>query len=302
MAISWRGVFPAVTTQFKDDYAVDMEATRRSIQALLRDGVGGLIVLGTVGENGSLTADEKRSVLALAVETVGRRVPVVAGAAEMTTDAACRFARDAKRIGVDGLMTMPAVGYPAKPRETLAHFRAIAAATDLPIMLYNNPPVYRTDVTADMIVKLADCATIVAVKESSGDMPRYTDIRNATGDRFTLFCGLDTVVLESVLLGCVGWVSGMSNIFPVEGNRLFDLALAGRYAEARRIYDWFMPLLHLDARPDLVQCIKFCEQMAGRGHERTRPPRLALEGAERAHVEALMKKAMAERPKLKLAA
>ena len=299
--VAWRGVFPAVTTQFREDFSLDIPATQKVIDGLVRDGVSGLIICGTVGEGTSLAADEKRRVLAAAVEAAGRRVPVIAGVAEYTTQMACDLARDCEKAGVDGLMVMPAMVYSAKPAETVAHFRSVAQASALPVMVYNNPPIYRTDVTPGMLAELADCETIVCIKESSGATARYADIRRIMGDRLVLFCGLDDVVVESVMLGCVGWVSGLSNAFPQEGNRLFELAAAGRYAEAQPLYDWFMPLLHLDARPDLVQCIKLCEQIMGRGSERTRPPRLALAGADRAHVERLMKEALATRPTLKLA-
>jgi 4-hydroxy-tetrahydrodipicolinate synthase len=199
---------------------------------------------------------------------------------------------------MDGIMVMPALVYSAKPHETAAHFRGVAKATDLPLMVYNNPPIYRNDVTPDILASLADCDTIVCFKESSGDTRRFTDVRNLVGDRFVMFAGLDDVVVESVLVGAVGWVSGMSNVFPREGETLFRLARARRYDELRPLYDWFMPLLHLDARPDLVQCIKLCEHIAGRGTYLTRPPRLPLEGAERAAVEQIMRKAMETRPKL----
>ena len=298
----WEGVFPAVTTQFDKQFRVDIDATKRVIDALIRDGVDGLIICGTVGEGTSLTAQEKRAVLEAAVGAARKRVPVVAGVAEFTTGLAAELARDCERIGVDGLMVMPAMVYSAKPHETLAHFRGVAKASSLPIMVYNNPPIYKTDVTPDMIAALADCETIVCVKESAGFTSRYVDLHNAVGDRFILFCGLDDVIVESVLLGCVGWVSGMSNVFPREGNRLFKLARAGKWQEAMELYRWFMPILHLDARPDLVQCIKLCEQIMGRGSERTRAPRLALEGAARAEVETIMKRALATRPKFDQAA
>ena len=300
--IGWRGVFPAVTTQFREDFSVDYAATQKVIEGLIRDGVSGLIICGTVGEGTSLTAEEKRKVLSAAVEVTRKRVPVIAGVAEYTTAMAGDLARDCQKIGLDGLMVMPAMVYSAKPAETVAHFRSVAAASDLPIMVYNNPPIYKTDVTPQMLAELADCDTVVCIKELSGATARYADIRNTMGDRLVLFCGLDDVVVELVMLGCVGWVSGMSNAFPHEGNRLFELAIAGRYDEARPLYDWFMPLLHLDARPDLVQCIKLCEQIMGRGSERTRPPRLALQGAERAYVEKLMAEALRTRPAVKLAA
>jgi 4-hydroxy-tetrahydrodipicolinate synthase len=301
MKVDWRGVFPAVTTQFRADFSLDLEATQRVIGALLRDGVDGLIVCGTVGEGTSLSAEEKRRVLAAAKEVAGGRVPVLAGVAEYTTELASGLARDAEKLGLDGLMVLPAMVYGGKPRELLQHFRAVAGASGLPVMLYNNPPVYRADVTAEMAASLADVKTIAAIKESSGDTRRFVDLQNLVGDRFTLFCGLDDVVVESVLLGAVGWVSGMSNVFPRESNDLFRLAIEGKWEEARALYRWFMPLLHLDARADLVQCIKLCEQIAGRGSERTRPPRLALEGAERAEVERLMREAMAKRPSPKAA-
>jgi 4-hydroxy-tetrahydrodipicolinate synthase len=300
--IGWRGVFPAVTTQFREDFSVDLPATQKVVDGLIRDGVSGLIICGTVGEGTSLSAEEKRQVLGAAIEATKKRVPVVAGVAEYATAMACALARDCQTLGVDGLMVMPAMVYSAKPAETVAHFRTVAKASDLPIMVYNNPPIYKTDVTPEMLSELADCETVVCIKESSGATARFADIRRIMGDRLVLFCGLDDVVVESILLGCVGWVSGLSNAFPQEANRLFDLAIAGRFAEAQPLYDWFMPLLHLDARADLVQCIKLCEQIMGRGSERTRPPRLPLAGAERTYVERLMREALATRPAVKLAA
>src|SRR5829696_1983653 len=279
--IGWEGVFPAVTTQFREDHSLDIEATARVIDALVRDGVSGLIVCGTVGENTSLSRHEK-----------------VAGIAEFTTAFARETAREAARVGIDGVMVMPALVYSSKPHETAAHFRAVSQATDLPVMVYNNPPIYKNDVTPDILASLADCDTIVCFKDSSGDTRRFVDTRNIVGDRFVLFAGLDDVVVESVMMGAVGWVSGMSNAFPREGETLFRLARAGRFAEAMPLYEWFMPLLHLDARPDLVQCIKLCEAIMGRGSALTRPPRLPLEGADKAHVEAVMAQALKARPKL----
>jgi len=301
MSVGWRGVFPAVTTQFRADLSVDLEATQRVVGALVRDGVDGLVVCGTVGEGTSLSAEEKRRVLAAAKEAAAGRVPVIAGVAECTSELAAALARDAEKIGLDGLMVLPAMVYGGKPRELVRHFRTVAGASGLPIMLHHTPPVYRADVTPEIAAALADVPTVVAIKESSGDTRRFVDLQNLVGERFTLFCGLDDVVLESVLLGAVGWVSGLSNVFPRESNALFRLASEGRWEEARALYRWFMPLLHLDARPDLVQCIKLCEQIAGRGSERTRPPRLPLEGEERAEVERLMREALATRPQLEAA-
>jgi 1-pyrroline-4-hydroxy-2-carboxylate deaminase len=296
--IGWEGVFPAVTTQFKPNYELDLDATAKVLDGLIRDGVSGLIVCGTVGENTSLSRSEKVAVMETAKSVARGRVPVIAGIAEFTTQFASEVAKEAARIGVDGVMVMPALVYSSKPHETAAHFRGVAKATDLPVMVYNNPPIYKNDVTPDILASLADCETIVCFKDSSGDTRRFIDTKNMVGDRFVLFAGLDDVVVESVMLGAEGWISGMSNAFPQEGETLFRLAKAGRYEEARALYEWFMPLLHLDARPDLVQCIKLCEHIMGRGSALTRPPRLPLEGADKAAVEAVMDKALKNRPKL----
>src|SRR5687767_10614447 len=296
--IGWEGVFPAVTTQFKANYDLDLDATAKVLDGLIRDGVSGLIVCGTVGENTSLSRSEKVAVMETAKSVSRGRVPVIAGIAEFTTQFASEVAEEAARVGVDGVMVMPALVYSSKPHETAAHFRGVAKAVDLPIMVYNNPPIYKNDVTPEILASLADCETIVCFKDSSGDTRRFIDTKNMVGDRFVLFAGLDDVVVESVMLGAEGWISGMSNAFPQEGETLFRLAKAGRYEEARALYEWFMPLLHLDARPDLVQCIKLCEEIMGRGSALTRPPRLPLEGADRAHVEAVMDKALKNRPKL----
>jgi dihydrodipicolinate synthase/N-acetylneuraminate lyase len=296
--ISWEGVFPAVTTQFHNDLSLDIDATAKVMDNLIRDGVSGLIVCGSVGENTSLASHEKIAVMEAAKSVAAGRVPVLCGIAEFTTAFAVETAKEADRIGIDGIMVMPALVYSSKPHETAQHFRTVASATDLPVMLYNNPPIYKNDVTPDILASLADVDTVVCFKDSSGDTRRFIDTRNMVGDRFVLFAGLDDVIVESVAMGAVGWVSGMSNAFPREGETLFRLARAGRYAEAMPLYEWFMPLLHLDARPDLVQCIKLCENIMGRGTALTRPPRLALLPHEKAEVEAMMAKALANQPKL----
>ncbi len=297
-AVSWQGVFPAVTTQFREDFSLDLDATARVIEGLVRDGVSGLVVCGTVGENTSLSRSEKMQVVEVAKSVAAGRVPVICGVAEFTTPFAIETAREAARLGVDGIMLMPALVYSAKPHESVAHFRGVARATDVPVMVYNNPPIYKNDITPDILAQLVDCDTIVCFKDSSGETRRFIDTRNRVGDRFVLFAGLDDVVVESIAVGAVGWVSGLSNAFPREGETLFRLARAGRFAEAMPLYEWFMPLLHLDARPDLVQCIKLCEHLAGRGSWRTRPPRLALPQADRELVEQLMAQALAHRPVL----
>jgi 4-hydroxy-tetrahydrodipicolinate synthase len=268
------------------------------VSNLVKDGVSGLVVCGTVGENTSLNTSEKMAVIEAARDAAGGKVPVIAGVAEFTTEFARQTVREAQRVGVDGVMVMPALVYSAKPHETASHFRAVASSTDLPVMVYNNPPIYKNDVTPDVLIALQDCENIVCFKDSSGDTRRFIDLRNAVGDRFVLFAGLDDVVVESVAVGAEGWVSGMSNVFPKEGETLFRLAKQKRFDEALALYRWFMPLLHLDARPDLVHCIKLCEELVDRGSALTRPPRLALEGDALAHVRSVMKQALATRPQL----
>ena len=296
LTCTWSGVFPAATTQFDRNLAVDLRATQEVQTALARDGVHGMVLLGTVGENNSLDPQEKRAVLTAAVEALGGKIPLIAGVSEFTTAAAAAYARDAERIGLDGLMVLPGMVYVATPAELEQHFRTVAAATALPIMLYNNPPAYRVNIDLDTLKRLADVPNIVALKESAPDPRRFTDVINAVGERFVLFAGLDDVVLEGLLLGAHGWVSGLTNAFPAESLALYAAVRAGDLDQARRIYRWFMPLLHLDAEHDLVQSIKLAEQIMGRGSERVRAPRLPLGGARRAEVSAMVELARDTRP------
>jgi 4-hydroxy-tetrahydrodipicolinate synthase len=296
LSCRWSGVFPAATTQFDADLLVDIAATQAVQAALVADGVHGLVVLGTVGENNSLTAEEKRAVLRAAVEAVGGRVPVITGVSEFTTAAAATYAHDAQILGADGLMVLPAMVYVPTPAELEQHFRTVAQATSLPIMLYNNPPAYRVGIDLATLSRLAELPNIVALKESAPDSRRFTDVYNAVGERFTLFAGLDDVAFEGLCLGASGWVSGLTNAFPAESLALYAAIAAGDLKRARDIYRWFMPLLHLDAEHDLVQSIKLAESIMGRGSERVRPPRLPLAGARRQQVEHWVRNAAQTRP------
>lgn len=298
MANTWRGVFPAVVTFFHDDESLDYPGTLTHVDRMIAGGCHGLIMLGTVGENCSIEAHEKRELLKATVAHVGGRVPVLTGVAEYTTRLACKFAEDAGRLGVDGLMVLPAMVYPSDPRETIAHFRGVARATDLPIMCYNNPISYKVDITPAMFAELADEPTLVAIKESSENVRRITDLTNLLGDRYALWCGVDDLALESLLLGAVGWVSGLVNAFPEENCRLWDLAIAGRWADAVAIYRWYTPLLHLDTHPKLVQYIKLAMSEAGLGTETVRAPRLSITGTERTEIVSLIRHALATRPTL----
>jgi 4-hydroxy-tetrahydrodipicolinate synthase len=296
MHVNWQGVFPAATTHFHPDLAVDTASTLRHLDALLGAGVHGLILLGTVGENCSLEYPEKLDLLRAAVAHVRGRVPVLAGVAETTTALACRFASAAEQAGVDGLMVLPAMVYKADAREAVAHFRAVARASRLPVMCYNNPVAYHVDLTPALFAELADEESLVAIKESSENVRRITDLVNAVGDRYVLFNGVDDLALEAALLGARGWVAGLVNAFPPESVELWRLATTGRYEEARALYRWFMPLLHLDTHVKLVQYIKLAEAECGLGPETVRPPRLPLEGPEREAVLGVIRRALASRP------
>jgi dihydrodipicolinate synthase/N-acetylneuraminate lyase len=296
----WHGVIPAATTQFDERLAVDIPATRRVQDALVRDGVHGMIVIGTVGENNSLERDEKLAVIASAAEASAGRIPVIAGVSELTTPRACAFAEAAEKAGATGLMVLPAMVYVPAEHELEAHFRAVAASSSLPVMLYNNPPAYRVSIGGRTLANLADVPNIVAVKESAPDPRRFTDLYNMCGDRYVLFAGLDDVALEGLVLGARGWVSGLTNVFPRESIALWDAVQRGDLATAVKIYRWFMPLLHLDAEHDLVQSIKLAEAVMGRGSERVRMPRMPLQGERRAEVIRLVEAAEAARPALGL--
>ena len=302
MNVTWNGIFPAVTTQFKADESLDLPATQRQIEALIKAGMNGLIMLGTCGENCSLEPQEKRAVLKAAKEAASGRVPVLSGVSEFTTANAMQYARDAEAIGIDGLMVLPGMVYKSDARETLTHFTRVAGASGLPVMIYNNPLVYGVDIRPEAFAAYGAVKNIVAIKESSDDPRRITDLHNETAGRFKIFAGVDDLVLESAVLGIDGWVSGLSDVFPDEAVALWALCKQGRYEEARAIYRWFTPLLHLDTEIKLVQHIKLGQQIVGLGSETVRGPRLTLEGAERQRVVNLYETALANRPQLKRAA
>jgi len=294
----WQGVFPAVTTQMKKDGALDLSATARHLEVLLESGITGLIMLGSLGENQSLDPMEKRRIVELAVKVSGGRVPVLSGVAENSTDAACRYVRDCEQLGADGFMLMPAMVYKGDPRETMAHFLTTARATGLPIMIYNNPISYANDITPEMFAQLADVKNFVALKESSGNTRRITDIRNVVGDRYAIFTGVDDLVLECAALGIDGWVAGVGLAFPRENQYIWELTRRGEWAKAREVYRWFTPLLHLDVHVKFVQYIKLAIQECGLGSEWVRTPRLPLVGAERKQILKIIHEGIANRPKV----
>ena len=298
----FHGVIPALMTEMKQDGTIDHDATSRHLESCLAAGVDGFVMLGTLGENSSLSVDEKEAVVRNAVQTVNGRATVIAGVAEYTTDLAIASAQRMKAAGADGLMALPTMVYQQDAREGEHHFRTLARGVDLPIMIYNNRMAYKLDLLPESFAALADEKNIVAVKESSHDSRRITDMINLLGDRYKIVCGVDDLMLENVLFGAVGWVSGLTNTFPRESVEMFRLAKAGKIEEALALYRWFMPLLHLDVAIKLVQYIKLANQIAGEGKEWVRPPRLPLVGEERKKIEDIVNQALATRPSFAKAA
>jgi dihydrodipicolinate synthase/N-acetylneuraminate lyase len=296
----WNGVFPAITTQMHKDGALDLDGTARHAEELIRSGVTGLVFLGSLGENQTMTAEEKRLVMREMVKCVFGRVPVLSGVAESSVAEACRYARDLEELGADGFMLMPPMIYKSPDvRESLHHFRTVARATGLPIMIYNNPISYGHDLTPELFAELASEKNCVALKESSGNTRRITDLHNTVGGRYAIFTGVDDLALESAILGIDGWVAGSGIAFPAENQHFWELTRRGEWEKAREIYRWFAPLLHLDTHPKFVQYIKLAVQECGLGTEWVRAPRLPLTGAERKTVLRVIHEGIRTRPKLR---
>ena len=292
----WQGVYPAVTTKFKTDFSLDLDAMAEHTEFQLSAGVHGLIILGSLGENSTLDMDEKLQLTEFFVKQVNGRVPLLACIAESDTRQACFYAREAESMGIDGFMLLPPMRYPSDKRETMSYLEEVAAATDLPIMLYNNPVAYGTDLSPADFETLASNPKFVAIKESSANTRRVPEIRRRTGDRYAIFCGVDDLAFECISLGAVGWVAGLVVAFPRETVRIYDLMCAGKLAEARLIYEWFLPLLSLDIGPKFVQQIKLVEEMVGVGSATVRSPRLALSDTDADHVRKIVEQALADRP------
>jgi 4-hydroxy-tetrahydrodipicolinate synthase len=298
VATPWAGVFPAVTTKFTPAQELDLAAMERHFRAQIEAGVHGLVVLGSLGENGTLSADEKLDVLKTALHAASGRLPVLCSVAETTTRGACVFLEAATRAGADGFMVLPPMQYVSDRRETLQHFRTVARSSDRPIMIYTPPVAYRVDVTPEMFAELADEPKFVALKESSDDVRRITEILRHTGDRYRVFVGVDDLAMESLLMGAIGWVAGLVCAFPRETVALYKLVLSGDLDRARELYRWFSPLLKLDTHIKFVQYIKLAEAMTGLGSEHVRAPRLPLEGEERERIAGVIRSAIEGRPKL----
>jgi 4-hydroxy-tetrahydrodipicolinate synthase len=298
MRNAWRGVYSAITTKLDENQDVDLAGVAADVRFQVESGVHGIICCGSLGEASTLTADEKITIVRTAKDAADGQVPVFLTIAEDSTRAAAGLAERAAAIKIDGLMVLPAMRYVATPRETIAHFRTMAKATDLNMMVYNNPISYAIDISPAMFAEIADEAHFVAIKESSGDVRRITDIINVVGDRYAIFTGVDDLALESLMLGAAGWVAGLVCAFPRETVAIYDLVGAGRIAEAREIYRWFMPLLHLDVSHRFVQNIKVAEQIVRGTSPVVRAPRLELEGDELKNIKTIVSTALKARPNL----
>ncbi|MEW7290059.1 dihydrodipicolinate synthase family protein [Aquimarina sp. 2304DJ70-9] len=296
MVIHWEGVMPAVTTKFTDQDTLDLKMFEVNINAQLEAGVHGIILGGTLGEASTLSDEEKRILVRTTVKIVKNKVPVIINIAEQTTKGAIEAAKKAKEDGASGLMMLPPMRYKAGDRETVTYFKEVAKSTDLPIMIYNNPVDYKIEVTLDMFEELLQFDNIQAVKESTRDISNVTRIKNRFGDRLKILSGVDTLALESLLMGADGWVAGLVDAFPAETVAIYELQKAGRIKEALEIYRWFLPLLELDINAKLVQNIKLAEVATGIGTENVRAPRLPLVGEERKKVLEIIENGLKTRP------
>jgi 4-hydroxy-tetrahydrodipicolinate synthase len=298
MSVQWKGVFPALLTPFTANDEIDRPLFEKNLQAQLDAGVNGVIIGGSLGEASTISVLEKEQLVKSAVSYVNGKVPVIMNIAESTTKEAIQQAKYAKEWGAKGLMVLPPMRYKSDDRETVAYFKAVAQATELSIMIYNNPVDYKIETTLDMFAELIEQPTIEAVKESTRDVTNVTRMKNRFGDRIKILCGVDTLALEELCLGADGWVAGLVDAFPKETTTIFNLVKAGKLEEAIQIYRWFMPLLELDIHPKLVQYIKLAAAQTGIGSEYVRAPRLTLEGEERNRIVKIIQDALAKRPKL----
>lgn len=298
MDVTWEGIFPAITTKFKDDGSLDLEMFEKNIGVQLEAGIHGIVIGGSLGEASTLRKEEKTELLDKTLALAGDRISVILNIAEKSTADAIAEAKEAEENGAHGLMILPPMQYKSDPRETVTYFKSVAEATGLPMMLYNNPVDYGTEITVDMFGELVECDNIQAVKESTRDLTNVTRLRNRFGDRIKILCGVDTLALEALLMGADGWVAGLVCAFPHETVAIYELAKAGQLEEARELYRWFMPLLELDINPKLVQNIKLAEVATGIGTEYVRPPRLPLVGEERRKVLEIINRSLETRPEL----
>ncbi len=298
MKFNWEGVMPAITTQFDVNENLNLDAFEINLLAQLDAGVHGIILGGTLGEASTLTPKEKINLLKKSQEVISGKVPIIINIAEQSTYEAIEVAQAAEANGADGLMLLPPMRYKATDEETVTYFSAIANSTSLPIMIYNNPIDYKIEVTLDMFDELQQHSNIEAVKESTRDISNVTRMINRFGKRYKILCGVDTLAMESLIMGADGWVAGLVDAFPKETVAIYAYTKAKKIEEALAIYRWFMPLLELDISPQLVQNIKQCERATGIGTGYVRKPRVMLSGEERNRVQKIIDNSLANRPEL----
>lgn len=298
MKVTWKGVYPAITTKFTKDDNLDIDLFIKNINEQLEAGIDGIVLGGSLGEASTLTKAEKSVLVYETQKFVNGKIPVILNIAEQSTTDAVRIAKEAEQNGIDGFMLLPPMRYFADSNETVQYFKTVAHATSLPIMIYNNPVDYKIHVTLEMFEQLAEHENINAVKESTRDTTNVTRMINKFGDRFKILCGVDTLALESLLMGADGWVAGLVCAFPRETVAIYSLAKAGRIDEALKIFRWFLPLLELDITPKLVQNIKLAEVYTGIGSEYVREPRQPLASSERKVVIKIIEDSLATRPNL----
>ncbi|WP_104382891.1 dihydrodipicolinate synthase family protein [Sphingobacterium sp. HMA12] len=296
--LNWKGVYPAVLTPFKENGEIDFDMFAKNTEAQIKAGVHGIIIAGSLGDAAVLETDEKFELLTYAIKVIAGRVPIILNISENTTKNAVNFAIKAKELGADGLMLLPPMRYRADDREVVTYFKAVAHATDLPILIYNNPVDYSVFVSTAMFDELKDCPTIVAVKESTRDLTNITRMKNKFGDRFHILGGVDTISLESLVVGADGWVFGLVDAFPNETVAMYNHVVNGDYDKALAIYRWFMPLLELDIHPKLIQYIKLAATAEGISTPYLRAPRLPLVGEEAERINQVIADGIASRPQL----
>ena len=298
MLFEWKGVFPALLTPFTKDDKLDLDMFEKNLAAQVEAGVRGIIIGGSLGEASTITEKEKEELVEFSVEYLSEKIPVILNIAESTTTDAIKQAANARKLGADGIMLLPPMRYKTDDRETITYFKDVAKSTDLPIMIYNNPPDYRIDTRPDMFDELIECENISALKESSRDVTNLTRMKNRFGDRIKVLCGVDTLAMEELCLGADGWVAGLVDAFPRETVAIYNLVKAGKIEEATKIYRWFMPLLELDIHAKLVQYIKLAATQTGIGSEYVRAPRLSLVGEERQRILKIINDGIASRPNI----
>jgi len=298
MKPQWKGIYPALTTKFTENYKIDIPSCIKNVEAQINAGIHGCVIAGSLGEASTLTQNEKIVILKEILNHVNGRIPVLMNIAEQSTAEAVQAAQNAQETGADGLMMLPPMRYVSDDRETIEFYKAVANSCDLPIMTYNNPHDYKIEITIPMFEELLKIENIEATKESTRDVTNVTRMRNAFGDDIKILCGVDTLALEELALGADGWVAGLVDAFPRETVVIYELVKQNRISEATEIYRWFMPLLELDIHPKLVQNIKLAEVATGIGTEHVRPPRLPLIGKERDFVQGVIDKALANRPEM----